>query len=117
MGQDGSGQMTLDQFAMFVRLLQREALVMQFNQCDAGGQGMLTSTDFAKFLVTKVVKSAVQWSLELGYIHRIERFSPHTSPAVRVFFVLIRDEKNGQIMSNIVIVRTPTGQHELGHTE
>eukprot|EP00904_Undaria_pinnatifida_P007329 jgi/Undpi1/3726/HiC_scaffold_16.g07095.m1 len=54
MGQDGSGQMTLDQFAMFVRLLQREALVMQFNQCDARGQGLLTSTDFAKFLVTKV---------------------------------------------------------------
>lgn len=59
MGQDGSGQLTLDQFAMFVRLLQREALVMQFNQCDARGQGLLTSTDFAKFLVTKVVQSVV----------------------------------------------------------
>ncbi|CAN0431836.1 unnamed protein product, partial [Laminaria digitata] len=54
MGQDGSGKLTLDQFALFVRLLQREALVMQFNQCDARGQGLLTSTDFAKFLVTKV---------------------------------------------------------------
>ena len=60
MGQDGSGQMTLDQFAMFVRLLQREALVMQFNQCDARGQGLLTSTDFAKFLVTKVCTRALR---------------------------------------------------------
>ncbi|CAN0327356.1 unnamed protein product [Ectocarpus sp. 12 AP-2014] len=39
---------------MFVRLLQREALVMQFNQCDERGDGMLTATGFAKFLVTKV---------------------------------------------------------------
>lgn len=27
---------------------------MQFNQCDQRGQGLLTATDFAKFLVTKV---------------------------------------------------------------
>lgn len=46
--------LTLEQFSMFVRLLQREALVMQFNQCDKRGDGQLTATDFAKFLVTKV---------------------------------------------------------------
>eukprot|EP00903_Cladosiphon_okamuranus_P016220 g14967.t1 len=49
-----SGKLTLEQFSMFVRLLQREALVMQFNHCDERGQGSLTATDFAKFLVTKV---------------------------------------------------------------
>ena len=49
-----TGKLTLEQFSMFVRLLQREALVMQFNQCDERGQGLLTATDFAKFLVTKV---------------------------------------------------------------
>ncbi|CAN0538998.1 unnamed protein product, partial [Ectocarpus sp. 8 AP-2014] len=48
---NGSGKLTLEQFSMFVRLLQREALVMQFNQCDERGDGMLTATDFAKFLV------------------------------------------------------------------
>lgn len=51
---NGSGELTLEQFSMFVRLLQREALVMQFNQCDQRGEGLLTATDFAKFLVTKV---------------------------------------------------------------
>ncbi|CAM9751399.1 unnamed protein product [Scytosiphon promiscuus] len=51
---NGSGELTLAQFSMFVRLLQREALVMQFNQCDQRGEGLLTATDFAKFLVTKV---------------------------------------------------------------
>ncbi|CAN0367660.1 unnamed protein product, partial [Hapterophycus canaliculatus] len=51
---NGSGELTLTQFSMFVRLLQREALVMQFNQCDQRGEGLLTATDFAKFLVTKV---------------------------------------------------------------
>lgn len=51
---NASDQLTLDQFSMFVRLLQREALVMQFNQCDERGEGLLTATDFAKFLVTKV---------------------------------------------------------------
>eukprot|EP00752_Nemacystus_decipiens_P009247 g8260.t1 len=51
---NASGKLTLEQFSMFVRLLQREALVMQFNQCDERGEGLLTATDFAKFLVTKV---------------------------------------------------------------
>ncbi|CAN0348189.1 unnamed protein product, partial [Ectocarpus fasciculatus] len=51
---NGSGKLTLEQFSMFVRLLQREALVMQFNQCDERGDGVLTAMDFAKFLVTKV---------------------------------------------------------------
>lgn len=51
---NSSGQLTLEQFSMFVRLLQREALVMQFNQCDKLGAGLLTATGFAKFLVTKV---------------------------------------------------------------
>ncbi|CAB1113275.1 unnamed protein product [Ectocarpus sp. CCAP 1310/34] len=51
---NGSGKLTFEQFSMFVRLLQREALVMQFNQCDERGGGMLSATGFAKFLVTKV---------------------------------------------------------------
>lgn len=52
--EDSDGELTLEHFTRFVRLLQREALVMQFNQWDARGNGMLSAIDFAKFLVTKV---------------------------------------------------------------
>lgn len=108
MGQDGSGQLTLDQFAMFVRLLQREALVMQFNQCDARGQGLLTSTDFAKFLVTKVMQSKVACRMEKFGIYDISyrtSFCP-PSPVIAVCFMLLQNEKIDMIKyrNNIEII-------------
>lgn len=51
--EDGTNHMTLHKFAMFVRLLQNEALMMQFHEWDERGEGMLTARNFAKFLATK----------------------------------------------------------------
>lgn len=63
-GKNDNVQLTFEQFSSFVTALQREALVMQFNQWDGRGQGLLTATDFAKFLVTKVSRGAMVCFLE-----------------------------------------------------
>lgn len=50
----GDNRLTMKKFSTYVHTLQQEILVMQFHQWDNRGEGMLTATEFAKFLATKV---------------------------------------------------------------